>query len=71
MGHPTMPRAKGENDGQVTLTLPSKWLDEAEELSETMRRPGMVIVRADVLRMAMRIGLDSLADEAKKPARKR
>jgi hypothetical protein len=65
-----MPRAKGENDSQVTFNLPGAWLDELDELAKAMSMPGVEITRAHVLRAALRKGIDQLAAEhAKKKKR--
>ena len=70
---PTMPRAKSDKDSQVTIVLPGAWLDEAQSIAEHRSEPGLAVTRADVLRIALRRGLDELAAEAKpaKPSRKR
>ena len=61
MANPTtMPRPKSDKDSQVTITLPGSWLEEAEHIAEARSEPGLSITRADVLRMAMRRGLDVL-----------
>lgn len=70
MAHPTMPRPKSDKDSQVTITLPGAWLDDAQRIAETRSEPGLVITRADVLRIALRRGLDSLAHEPKDKRRK-
>lgn len=57
----TMPRAKSDKDSQVTVNLPGSWLEEAQGLAETRSEPGLAVTRADVLRMAIRRGLDELA----------
>ena len=63
----TMPRAKDPSkDGQVTIALSGAWLDEAEAIAEARSEPGLSITRADVLRMAIRRGLDVLAAETKR-----
>ena len=61
----TMPRPKSDRDSQVTIALPGAWLDEAEQIAEARSEPGLSITRADVLRMAMRRGLDALNEQAK------
>ena len=59
-----MPRPKSQNDSVTSLTLPGAWLDEAEKMAERLRQPGMSgLTRADVLRMALRRGLDVLDSE--------
>ena len=65
------PRQKDpQKDGQVTIALSAAWLDEAERSAEAKSEPGLMVTRADVLRMAIRRGLDVLATEAAKPRRK-
>ncbi len=64
---PTMPRPKDPNkDGQVTIALSAEWLEEAEQIALAKSEPGLSVTRADVLRMAIRRGLDVLASDAKK-----
>jgi hypothetical protein len=43
---------------------PGSWLDEAQAIAEARSEPGLAVTRADVLRMAMRRGLDALAEQA-------
>lgn len=75
--HATMPRPKSDKDSQVTINLPGAWLDEAQAIAEARSEPGLEVTRADVLRMALRRGLDALAarrapeDEPKAPKRGR
>ncbi len=66
-----MPRPKTDLDSQVTLDLPGDWLEQAEALARTRSKPGFHVTRADMLRMALRKGLDVLAgeDKRKKPNR--
>jgi hypothetical protein len=67
----TMPRPKdAQKDAQVTVALSGEWLEEAERIAEAKSEPGLAITRADVLRMAIRRGLDVLAAEATKKPRK-
>lgn len=65
-----MPRPKSDKDSQVTITLPGGWLDDAQRLAEARSEPGLVITRADVLRIALRRGLDALAQDSKDKRRK-
>jgi hypothetical protein len=58
----TMPRPKSEKDSQVTIVLAGDWLEEAERIAKAKSEPGLAITRADVLRMAIRRGLDALAE---------
>ncbi len=64
----TVPRPKSGNDDQVSINLPPSWKEDAERLARAMSRPGMIITRADVLRMALRMGLDALDAEPKHKA---
>jgi hypothetical protein len=75
---PTMPRSKSDKDSQVTLALPGAWLDDAQRIAEVRAESGgFETTRAEVLRVALRRGLDALAAEhgatrpAKKPSAKR
>lgn len=67
-----MPRPKSNKDSQVTIVLPGAWLDDAQALAEGRSEAGLTVTRADVLRMALRRGLDGLAEETKraKPSRR-
>lgn len=64
MGNPiTMPRAKSDKDSQVTIVLSGDWLEEARRIAEAKSEPGLAVTRADVLRIAIRRGLDFLRAE--------
>jgi hypothetical protein len=65
-----MPRPKSDKDSQVTISLPGAWLEEAQRIAEARSEPGLAITRADVLRMAMRRGLDVLNETLPKPPKK-
>lgn len=67
----TMPRPKSDKDSQVTIVLPGAWLDEAQRIAEAKSEPGLAVTRADVLRMALRRGLDVLAAESTEHPRKK
>jgi hypothetical protein len=73
MADHVMPRPRSDKDSQVTIVLPGTWLDEAQQVAEARSEPGLAVTRADVLRIALRRGLDALAEETKrsKPSRKR
>jgi hypothetical protein len=60
-----MPRPKSDKDSQVTIVLPGAWLDEATQIAERRSEPGLTLTRSDVLRMALRRGLDVMAEEPK------
>jgi len=66
-----VPRPKSDLDSQVTIVLPGDWLEQAEALARTRSRPGMSVTRSDVLRMALRTGLDALAAEDKAEGKRR
>lgn len=67
----TMPRPRSDKDSQVTIVLPGSWLDEAQQIAEAKSEPGLAITRADVLRLALRRGLDELASEPPKKSSRR
>ena len=58
-----VPRSKGPNDTPLSVNIPGGWVEEVERLVETMARPGMDVTRSDVVRMALRRGLDALKAE--------
>lgn len=66
----TMPRPKSEKDSQVTIVLSGDWLEEAQKVADAMGQPGLSVTRSDVLRIAIRRGLDLLQAEIKKGGRK-
>lgn len=55
-----MPRPK-TNTLQVSVHVPEDWEGEIEELAEAMSQPGITVTKADVMRAALRVGLDALA----------
>lgn len=63
---PTVPRPRSSNDARLNLLVPGEWLDEAAELAPVLAEPGATLARADVLRMALRRGLDELQRVARK-----
>jgi len=65
-----VPRPKGPNDAQITFNLPGAWVDDLDRLAQSLSRPGIVVTRTDVLRLAVRTGIDALAHEQGK-AKKR
>jgi hypothetical protein len=58
-----VPRPKGPNDTPLSVNIPGGWSEEVDRLMETMSQPGMEITRSDVIRMALRRGLDALKAE--------
>lgn len=56
-------KPKGPNDQQLSVNVPSAWVDEIEQLAEAMSQPGIAITKADVHRAALRRGLDALKAE--------
>lgn len=66
-----MPRPRSSNDTTLNLKLPGQWLEEAEELATRLSEPGLELARADVLRKALRLGLDGLKrDATRRPSRR-
>jgi hypothetical protein len=65
-----VPRPKSDLDSQVTIVLPGGWLDEAEERARVRSQVGLNVTRSDVLRTALRKGLDALASEDKREKRR-
>jgi hypothetical protein len=65
-----LPRPKSEKDSQVTIVLSGEWLDEAQRIAEAKSEPGLAVTRADVLRLAIRRGLDALQAELKQRSRR-
>jgi hypothetical protein len=61
----SVPRAKA-NTLQVSVHVPESWGDEVEQLAETMSKPGLEVTKADVMRRALRVGLDAMAAEHKR-----
>jgi hypothetical protein len=73
MANTPVPRPKDpQKDGSVTIAMSNEWLDEAERIAAAKSEPGLSVTRADVLRMAIRRGLDALLAETPgvKPAPK-
>ena len=54
-----VPRAKGPNDQQVTVNLPSAWVDEVDEIASTVAA-GVALTRSDALRTVIRTGIDAI-----------
>jgi len=67
-----VPRPK-TNTLQVSVHVPEAWGDEIDELAEVMSsaQTGIVVTKADVMRAALRLGLDQLVQKYKahKPRR--
>jgi len=62
-----MPRPPSQNAVQISIRVPPEWLQRADAIAAKMARPGLEMTRADVLRMALVQGLDSVEREVKKP----
>ena len=60
-----MPRPKSDSE-QINLTLPSAWLEQANQYAGWLSRPGMTVGRSDVLRMALAAGMEHVRAEAEK-----
>lgn len=63
---PNVPRPRSGNDTKLNLLLPGEWLDDAQALAAKLSRPGVTMTRADVLRDAIRRGLDAIEAEARR-----
>ena len=71
-----MPRAKGPNSVQLTVNLPSAWIDELDGLAASLVKvgvylPGETPNRSVLLRWLIRRGLDAAKADAAPPAKKR
>jgi hypothetical protein len=66
-----VPRPKGPNDTPLSVNIPGEWSEEVERLVETMTEPGMAVTRSDIIRMALRRGLDALKTEHPETKRRR
>lgn len=59
-----MPRPKSENEYQVAFKIPSAWVDSADELARGRSQGGFTTTRTEVLRAALKTGLERLELEA-------
>lgn len=59
-----VPRPK-RNVTQVSVHVPEEWEDEIEKLANAMSVPGIAVTKADVMRRALRLGLDALGKKHK------
>ncbi|MGO9832840.1 MAG: hypothetical protein ACLP1X_01355 [Polyangiaceae bacterium] len=67
-----MPRPKSANDTTTSLNCPGDWLDLAQEIATQMsKETGVGVMRADVLRLALKRGLDVLKAEHPSEGRRR
>jgi hypothetical protein len=57
-----MPRA-AQDLTQVTIKIPSDWVEEFDALAEVMAQPGTKMTRTDAMRIALHRGLESLRVE--------
>jgi hypothetical protein len=57
---PTLMRPKGPNEFQLSFLVPKAWLKELDELAQAHAQPGLALARSDILRMALRRGIDAL-----------
>ena len=67
-----VPRAKGPNDQQVTVNLPSGWVEEVDEIASSVAA-GVALTRSDALRTVIRTGIDAIKARraASEPKRRR
>ena len=67
-----VPRPKSANDTTTSLNCPGDWLDLAQEIAAQMsKETGVGVTRADVLRLALKRGLDVLKGERPTEAKRR
>lgn len=66
----TVPRPK-TNTLQVSVHVPEAWESDIEGVAEAMSQPGITVTKADVMRAALRLGLDVLAAKHGKARGKR
>ena len=52
-----MPRSASENTFQVAFKIPEEWIERATKIAERRSRSGLVVTRAQVLRLALQLGL--------------
>ncbi len=65
-----MPREPADTT-QVSVRIPNAWLADLDLVAEQLSRPGIELVRADILRAAIARGLQELkAETMGKPANK-
>jgi predicted DNA-binding protein len=56
-----VPREKSsEEQQQISVMLPVDWVERLDAVAENLSEPGVSLKRADVLRMAIRRGLEAL-----------
>lgn len=68
---PHVPRPRSANDTAINFRLPGAWLDDAQALVDDIAPPGAALTRQDVLRMALRRGLDEYRREVDARAKRR
>lgn len=66
----SVPRPK-TNTLQVSVHVPEAWESDIEEVAEAMSQPGITVTKADVMRAALRLGLDVLTAKHGKARGKR
>ena len=59
-----MPRPKSANDHQVAFKIPAEWLSMADAVAESRSQGGFTTTRTEVLRAALKNGLERLELEA-------
>jgi hypothetical protein len=57
-----MPRPPKDTT-QLTLKVPSEWIQEFDDLAEVMAKPGATMSRSDALRVALHRGKTELCAE--------
>ena len=65
-----MPRARSDNDHQVAFKVPAAWLTTADAIASERSIGGFTTTRTEVLRAALKTGLERLELEAVAMGRK-
>ena len=66
-----MPRTRSDNDHQVAFKVPAAWLTTADAIASERSIGGFTTTRTEVLRAALKTGLERLEREAVAIGRKK
>ncbi len=64
-----MPRPKTGNDHQISLLIPSSWMEKVDDLVRELSRSGVNATRSDALRVALERGLHPSEGRGEGPGR--